>query len=306
MRLLITGASGLLGLNLALEACANHAVVGVVNRHAIQTDRFIVRQVDLLAPEAIPELLDETQPDAVIHCAALADVDACENEPTLAHLVNAEMPGLMAAAAEQRGISLVHISTDAVFDGQAGDYDEEDEPNPLSAYARTKLAGEQNVLDRYPEAIVARVNLFGWSASGKRSLAEFFFNNLSAGKRVMGFTDVHFCPVLVNDLAGIVLEMVEKKLSGLYHTVSQDCLNKYDFGMAVAGKFGLDSNLIDPTVSAEAGLKAARSPNLTLNTAKLAAALGHPLPDINGGLERFYQLHVTGYPQRLKELATGH
>lgn len=306
MRLMITGASGLLGLNLALEASEEHSVVGVVNAHPIRTERFEVRRADLLASGAVAEILDEVQPEAMIHCAALADLDACEADPDLAQRLNAELPGRMAAEAAGRGIALVHISTDAVFNGGDGDYTEEDEPNPPGIYARTKLAGEEKVLGHHSEAIVARVNLFGWSANGNRSLGEFFFNNLSGEKRVRGFTDVDFCPLLVNDLAGILLEMLEKNLSGLYHTVSQDSTSKFAFGVALAEKFGLDAGLIEPTLMAEAGLKAARSANLKLNTAKLAAALGHPLPDVNGGLERFYQLYEDNYPQRLKELTTGY
>ena len=95
----------------------------------------------------------------------------------------------------------MHVSTDAVFDGQAAATTEQDTPNPLSIYARTKLDGERGVAEANPDAIIARVNLYGWSLSGRRSLAEFFFNNLSAGKRVKGFTDVYFCPLLANDLA---------------------------------------------------------------------------------------------------------
>jgi dTDP-4-dehydrorhamnose reductase len=145
----------------------------------------------------------------VINCAALANLEACEAEPVLAGKLNSELPEKLAKYVARGGARLVHISTDAVFDGRLGGYREIDTPNPLSLYARTKLNGEQAVLAANSEAIVARVNLFGWSLSGKRSLAEWFFNNLSSGNSMLGFTDVFFCPLLANDLAKMLLMMLE-------------------------------------------------------------------------------------------------
>lgn len=194
------------------------------------------------------------------------------------------------------------MSTDAVFDGQRGDYTEADEPNPLSVYARTKLEGERAAAQANPETIIARVNMFGWSLSGKRSLAEFFFYNLQSGNLINGFTDVYFCPLLVNDLAQYFFRMLEARLSGLYHVVSRDCVSKYDFGVAIARQFGFDPALIAPSSVVEAGLKAARSPKLTLRADKLTAALGGPPPSLSTCLSRFYTLYQQGYPQYLREI----
>ena len=326
-RLLITGASGLLGLNLALtttgipplseavEPVANEQsfeVYGVTHHHPLDQVPFHALQADLLERGALEWLLDTVQPDWVIHCAALANLDDCEADSQLAHRLNAEIPGKLAALVAKGGarvkpIRLAHISTDAVFDGVRGDYGEADTPNPLSVYAQTKLAGEQAVLAANPQAIVARVNLFGWSLMGRRSLAEFFVNNLSSGKGVMGFTDVYFCPLLANDLAGVLLQMLANGLSGLYHVVSREATSKYHFGVAVARRFGLDESLITPTLVADSGLTARRSPNLTLRTDKLRTALsetpGFVLPSWQEGLGRFYGLYQSGYPQIIKGMA---
>ena len=153
-----------------------------------------------------------------------------------------------------------------------------------------------------PSALVARVNLFGWSLTGKRSLAEWFFNNLSAGKSVMGFTDVYFCPLLANYLARIFIEMLARNLSGLFHVVSSQCIPKYDFGIALARQFGLDEGLISPASVSQSDLKAARSPNLTLRNAKLIQALQHDIPNLSTGLKHFYTLYQQGFPQKLQEM----
>jgi dTDP-4-dehydrorhamnose reductase len=302
MRILITGASGLLGLNLALETTRRHTVFGTVNHQNLKTNAFTVIQSDLLAPGAVEHLLEYSRPDWVIHCAALANLDACEADPLLAKQLNTELPHKLASHVARSGARLLHISTDAVFDGLQGDYTELDRPSPVGVYTHTKLNGELAVAEADPSAIIARVNLFGWSLTGKRSLAEFFFNNLSQGKQVMGFTDVYFCPLLANDLADIFISMLNHKLSGVYHVVSSECLSKYDFGVRLAQRFNLDSGLINPTSVTLSGLTATRSPNLTLRSDKLVQALGCSLPNISTGLNKLYTLYQQGYPQMLRSL----
>ncbi len=306
MRILVTGASGLLGLNLALSAAGqaggSHLVYGTVKDHPLKTGAFTTIQTDLRITGAVEKLLEQTQPDWVIHCAAMANVDACEADPEQARQLNSELPEELARHVARGGARLVHISTDAVFDGQKGEYTEQDIPNPLGTYARTKLEGEHRVAAANPAAIIARVNLFGWSISGSRSLGEFFINSLSEGVHVRGFTDVFFCPLLANHIAPILLQMLEKQLSGLYHVVSRECVSKYEFGVRIARRFGLDESLIAPSSVAEAGLTARRSPNLTMRTEKLAAALGAPPPDLSTGIDGFYTLYQQGYPQKIRRL----
>ena len=302
IRILITGASGLLGLNLALEAAKRYTVIGQTHRRQLQTDAFRVLQADLTQADAAERLLDQAEPDWVINCAALANVDECEASPHRASQLNSELPGKLAAYVARGGARLLHVSTDAVFDGRRGNYSEADEPNPLSVYGRSKLDGEVAVAQANPDALIARVNMYGWSLSGKRSLAEFFFYNLQSGNPVRGFTDVHFCPLLVNDLAGIFFKVFEARLRGLYHVVSPDCVNKFDFGVAIARRFGFDESLITPTTVSAAGLKAVRAPKLTLRADKLIQAMGEAPPGLSTGLQRFYELYQQGYPQKLREM----
>lgn len=301
MRILVTGASGLLGVNLAMEASREHEVIGVTNTLDLEGTPFRCITAELMDTDAFSKVLDQVQPDWVIHCAALANLDECEDDPAFAEMMNSELPGVVAKATRGKA-RLVHISTDAVFDGTQGNYTEEDEPNPHNVYSRTKLAGEWAVMEANPDAMIARVNLFGWSLKGKRSLSEWFFYNMQAGKPVKGFTDVTFCPLLVNDIAGILLEMLDKNLSGLYHLVGSKCISKFDFGKSVAHTFGLDESLISPISVNDFGLKAVRSNNLCLNTDKLSHALGRSIPDYSTGLTRLSELYQQGYPQVLRRM----
>jgi dTDP-4-dehydrorhamnose reductase len=299
-RLLVTGASGLLGLNLALEASSSHQVVGA-SRRALHSTPFEPVQADFLETGAVRNLLDRCRPEAVIHCAAAADVDYCERHPEEAGRINADAAQEMAMECARRSIRLVHVSTDAVFDGQKeGAYTEMDTPRPQGVYAASKFAGEQKVLEACAEAVVVRVNFYGWSISGERSLAEYFVNNLSKGIEVKGFADVIFCPMFVGHLAMLLLRMTNSGLHGLYHAVGTDAMSKFDFGNAIARQFGFPRSLIAPQSVDDSGLLALRSHNLRLDTNKLSTDLGGVLPDFSTGLEEFHRQYSHDYPQQIR------
>ena len=300
MKILITGASGLLGLNLSLMEIGTHTIVGL-DRSKLARTPFELIRADLTEPGLFSRLIETVKPDAVIHTAANANVDSCESDPQGARYLNGELPGILAGCSARAGIRFVHISTDAVFDGtKPGIYTEADIPNPLSTYAQTKLFGEQMVLAADSRAIVARVNFFGWSLSGTRSLSEFFYNKLAAGEQCNGFTDVYFCPLFVGDLAATLVRMLDKGLSGLYHVVGSEALSKYDFGQRIARQFGFDPALVIPKSVEESGLKARRSHNLRLSIHKLSTDLGQSIPGVSTGIEQFYTQLQQGYPQKMR------
>ena len=159
-------------------------------------------------------------------------------------------------------------------------------------------------MESHPHAIVARVNFFGWSLSGERSLAEFFFNRLSAGQTVPGHADRYFTPMLVTDVSQLLLSMLAAQLSGLYHVGGAERLSKYEFGLRLARRFALDESLISPISWQDQGLEVPRSPDLSLNSGKLAKALGRKLPDVTAGLDGLYQQYQAGYPQQLRAMQT--
>lgn len=300
MRLLITGASGLLGLSLALEAMREHEVVGT-HRGKLVSAPFQVVKADLTGKSELNSVIDSVRPDWLVNCAALTNLDLCEEHPDQARVINTEMPAHLAESCAKRDIRLVHISTDAVFDGVKTDpYTEEHQPNPLGVYSQTKLDGERAVRELDPQAIIARVNFFGWSLSGRHSLGEFFVNNLREGKPVNGFTDVIFCPIFVYQTARLLLGMLEKGLCGLYHVVGPQPMSKYQFGVEIARRFGLEENLISPRSVEGSGLVARRSHNLWLSIHKLSTDLGSEIPNFSTGLDEFYTQFQQGYPQKIR------
>jgi dTDP-4-dehydrorhamnose reductase len=303
-RILVTGASGLLGVNVAYEAAKRYDVVGAVNENALSGAPFETLQVDLHQHEAAGHLLDDARPDWVIHCAALANLDVCEGQPELAHQLNAELPGRLASEAVKRNLRFLHVSTDAVYDGVKGNYTETDAPNPVNVYGRTKRMAELAVKAAHPHALIVRANLFGWSVSGDRSLAEYFLNKLADDQPAPGFTDRLFSPLLANDLANMFLALLEKNLKGIFNAVAADHLSKFDFGVALAKRFGFDPALVQPSLGADAKESAPRSPILTLQSTKLAKALGVRMPTVAAGVERLFELDRSGYRAQLRALAT--
>ena len=304
-KILVTGASGLLGLNFCNFLHNKYSVYGVCNHTHLLNAPFKEINLDLLktSPE---EMLDEYQPDVVLNCAAMANIDQCEKMREEALEINSVYPGKLAAAAGKKGIQFVHISSDAVFDGEncgQNGYREEDAANPVSRYGETKLLGERYVLDAYPGALVTRVNFYGWSLNGKRSLAEFFYNNLRDGNQVNGFSDVYFNPLYLHAFADILDEMITLGASGLYHVFSHDPQSKYEFGVSIARQFGFDEKLIHPISWRDAGLTAKRSPNMIINTDKLRGLLGHDLPTLKESMEYFYRDTVSGLREQIRDFA---
>jgi len=304
MRLLVTGATGLLGLNLCTLALnQGHEVTGLAHSRKLQNNAFDLIQIDLIEHEHALRMIEAAKPEAIIHCAAVANINRAEKAPEMTQKLNVEVPGLLAQATRRWQIPFIHISSDAVFDGKTGGYVESDAPNPLSLYARTKLAAEKGVSDANPNAIIARTVFFGWSLSGQRSLSEFFFNNLKSGNPIQGFSDTFFSPLYVEDLGEILLEMLSEKLTGIFHVTSPQSMSKYEFGLRMASRFGFDPDLIKPIQVRAVDRGASRSLNLTLKPDKIQAALGHSLPTVDEGIDRLYQRYQEDYPAYLQGLA---
>ena len=151
-----------------------------------------------------------------------------------------------------------------------------------------------------PAAIVARVNFYGWSLSGKRSLAEFFVNNLSNERTVNGFTDVIFCPMLVNHLGRILIKMLERGLHGLYHVVGPQAMSKYQFGVEIARKFGLAGK---PDSTAICGQIKPDCPSFPQFMAFHPQVVHRITPTLSRLFHRtcqFYTQFQQGYPQKIR------
>ncbi|MDQ6719084.1 MAG: SDR family oxidoreductase [Gemmatimonadota bacterium] len=303
--ILITGASGLLGSNLVLTGVkAGREIAALTHDHPIHLDGVESVRVDLTDTPAVNAVVAKLRPSAVIHCAAMTNIDDAERSPEAAMRINGAASGALAEAAANVGARFVYVSTDTVFDGTRKFSSETDEVRPLNVYGRTKLAGEHASLRLNPNTIVARTNLYGWNALPKQSLAEWVLESLERGETVPGFTDVFFCPFLVNDLAESLFAMVDRNLTGIYHVVGSERISKHDFAARVARRFGLDESKVLPASVQDAALSAPRVHELSLSTDKIAGALGRKMPGVDKGLERFAALRDNGFRTELRAMVT--
>ncbi len=305
-KLLITGAGGMLGANLVLDArAAGHQVIAVDYQHPVRQAGVASVTVDLSRPGAAHEVLAAQRPDWVIHCAAATSVDGCETDARMAFRLNRDMAGQVAMAARAVGARLAHISTDAVFDGERGGYTEEDAPRPINVYGQSKLEGEWVVLAEHPEALVARTCIYGWNAQAKQSLAEWFLTRLEAGQACPGFTDAWFTPILVNDLGDRLLELLKSDARGVYHVAGAECISKCEFGRRLATAFGFAPGRVEESVLGAAILEARRGRNLCLRSDRARAALGRAMPEVDAGLRRFRKLRDTQSRQLRRMVGSG-
>jgi dTDP-4-dehydrorhamnose reductase len=181
----------------------------------------------------------------------------------------------------------VHISTDAVFDGESeSPYSEDNSPHPVGVYGSSKRAGENAVSAANPDALILRTNFYGWSASGGTGILDFFVNAFSQGTAITGFTDYRVSSLYVGDLFDALVGAVTIDARGIYHAVASDAASKYDFGSAIAEAFGLESSSMAPGTLADATALSPRGRNLTLSTSKLEGILGRPMPTSFSGLAR--------------------
>ena len=299
-RWLITGGTGLLGGNLARMASSRAEVWATHCDHPVPIPGCESTPLDLRDGDQVAAAVRRICPEVIIHTSALTNVDYCQQHLEEAWAINAVGSGAIASAAAEAGARLVYISTDAVFQGDRGGYREHETARPINHYAASKLAGEVQARRYLPAALVVRTTIYGWNARDKQSLAEWIREGLMQGQTLPLFTDVFFTPILANDLADALFDLIDLKATGIYHVAGSERCSKYAFGKILAEVFGLDPSEIRQVSVAQADLAAPRPRDPSLCVDKAQVALGRPLPDVRQGLMRFKALWDSGYVAALK------
>lgn len=275
MKILITGASGLLGYKIAKIAVERgYEVYAAYGRHEINVG--IPIQLNLTNSEKIHKVICKLKPDAIIHTAAYTDVDGCEINRELAWKVNAEATGIIAKASAITSAHMVYVSTDYVFDGEKGLYSEGDPPNPISYYGYTKLKGEEFTGKYCQKYCIARSSvIYGWAYTDKQNFATWVMNSLKQGKEIRVVTDQNVSPTLNTNLAEMLLEVAERGITGILHTAGATRTSRYDFAQKLARIFNLNNTLIKSITINEVSWKAKRPKDSSLNVNKALTILNH-------------------------------
>jgi len=287
LKLLVTGASGLLGSKLVeLALDAGHQVTSVYNEHPAKGSEVI--RAELRDTDAIKNILTSRPLDAVIHTASITDVDFCERNPSLAMDVNGKTMETIARACRELGSFLVYVSTDYVFSGQTGMYREEDTPNPINAYGRSKLLGEQLTSNYAGEYCIVRTSvLFGCGREYRSNFATWLLGRLAAGQSVNVINGQFASPTLSTHLARMILEVTKRRIDGIIHLAGADRVNRYEFAVRLAREFGFSPAAILPTAPDSVSWYAKRPGDSSLNVQKATDLLNTKPMNVDGELRAF-------------------
>ncbi len=291
MKILVTGSNGLLGQKL-IYALQYHPEIEVVatargeNRiHA--KDGYIYESLDLTDSAAVTEMIRKHRPDCIIHTAAMTNVDACEIDPVACKLNNLDVVSFLVEACQPFGTHFIHLSTDFVFDGEAGPYKETDKPNPQSIYAQSKVDSEKLVMaSSLPWTIIRTIIIYGVVDDTQRSNVVLWTkNSLEQGKQITVITDQLRGPTLAEDLADACIQAAIRKAEGIYHVSGKEVLPIIDISYAVADFFQLDKSLIKPVTTAALNQPAKRPLKTGFIISKAEKELGYKPHSLIEGLK---------------------
>jgi dTDP-4-dehydrorhamnose reductase len=279
MKILITGAFGQLGNSLKNFLSINDEVFRTGLNIPTGGKGLQLNIVDKIM---LKDIISSISPDVIINLAALTNVDFCESNPEIAKEVNTN--GVQNLVDVFSG-KIIHLSTDYVFDGLKGPYKEEDQINPISVYGKTKYDAEKIVLDKNNNLVLRANVLYNMLGNNKASFLNWVVNNLKNKNSIQVVNDQFNNPTWTESIAEILVNCLNKDMSGLYHWGDQDYLSRYDFAIKIAESYNLKSDLIKQISTSQLKQMAPRPLNGGLDQSKLKKYLNIIPPSINDCLD---------------------
>jgi dTDP-4-dehydrorhamnose reductase len=286
-RVLITGASGFVGENLAERFAGESKLVLAYGQQRPRARAEKTVSVDLSVRDDFSRAFGDLLADVVIHTAAMVSPDLCERNPSEAHAVNVEGTREIALWAEERGAKMIYFSTDLVFDGDKGWYGEEDAPAPLNVYGRTKLEGEDQVLRHCTRGVVVRLALsYGTTRGARGDWTLSMRRALGRGETLHLYTDQFRTPAYVGDTAEAVFRLALSGRNGIYHMGGAERISRHGFAWKFCRLYGLDEQRFVPVRMEDARMDAKRARDCSLNTEKLTREIDLVPCEVEEGLSR--------------------
>jgi dTDP-4-dehydrorhamnose reductase len=290
-RAFITGLGGFLGSNLAPHLQSmGWTVSGSWHRRDPQLKGVAGSHLNICLPEAVEAAVKAAKPDWVFHLAALADPDACAEDPSAARQINVQGAKLVAQAAVRAGARICFISTDQVFDGRRSHFSETDAPHPLGTYGRSKHDAEALVLEAAPKALVVRLALtYGWGrgAARGRNFCEKWIRTWLTGGRVAAFHDQYRTPLYAPDACEALRRAAENQTTGLLHLAGPERLSRLDFARRLAAEFHFPEEGIQAVSMGDVAFKDPRPADASLNIERLKS-LGFTPRGVDEGLRAMH------------------
>lgn len=298
--MLITGGSGLLALNWAIQMRDAYAITLGLHNRKLELAGVQAKSIAIDTEANALHVLDELKPGLVVHTAGLTSVEQCEENPDKARLVNVTVAANVAKACAKAGVPLIHISTDHLFSGKNSLSDEAGLLAPINVYAKTKAEAEQQVLNANPAALVLRTNFYGWGPSYRPSFSDAIIKALRHKKTITLFDDVYYTPIIINKLVSATHALIQRKASGIFNLVGDERISKYAFGLKIAERFQLDSGLIvRGLMERQTGL-VKRPLDMSLSNQKVCELLGEKLGTVAQQLDILHQQEHSGLAQEIQ------
>jgi dTDP-4-dehydrorhamnose reductase len=288
-RILVTGASGYLGWELATELVRRgYEVLGTSRDGSGVPGGVRPNALQLTDPGAVQRLVSELRPHAVFHTAALSAVGDCARDPGRACRVNAEASGELARAVADVGGWLLYTSTDLVFDGTRAPYGEADDRSPLGPYMWSKAKGEDRVLAASPDFLVARVALLYGRGGGRRrgGFYDQVVMQLRHGRPVGLFTDEHRTPLELRDAVSLLANLLQARPGGTLHLAGPDRISRHEHGVAAARTLGFDPALCVPITQDDRPDLGPRPQDVSLRIDRLRDLVGWEPAGVEAGCAR--------------------
>jgi dTDP-4-dehydrorhamnose reductase len=248
------------------------------------SSRVVCDVVDITDRSALKESVMRALPNAIVNTAAMTNVDACEQEKQLARTLNATVVEHLVRIARATDALLVHLSTDYVFDGEAGPYTELDVPSPINYYGKSKLAGENALTTAGIDYAILRTNVVYGPPSVRPDFLQWVIKHLDEEKSFKVVTDQFSNPTYVDDLALAIIRVIERKKTGLFHVGGADYVSRFEFAQKVAAFFKVEPSLVQPITTADLAQTAKRPLRGGLISLKAETSLGLRLRGIESGL----------------------
>jgi dTDP-4-dehydrorhamnose reductase len=294
MKILITGANGFLGYYLVEQLLAKNFSVIATGKGECRLPftydiNFQWLSMDFTDPFSIHDVFEDIKPDVVVHAGAMSKPDECEMDQMKAYLVNVEGTVQLLINSEDLKSFFVFVSTDFVFDGERGMYNEDDAPRPVNYYGRTKLEAEEAVKEyEYDWAIVRTVLLYGKNHSGHNNILKIVKEKLEKGEAYNVVDDQIRTPTYVEDLANGIVSIIEKKAKGIFHLSGKDILTPYQMAIKTAGYLKLDSSVIKKVTAANFSQPARRPLKTGFVIDKARKELGYEPLSFEEGLKKTF------------------
>lgn len=290
MKILVTGANGLLGQQLVeLLLQEGYTVIALgrgESRLSFESHNSLTYyNADITNAEHTAAIIAKETPVVIVHAAAMTQVDECQLNQSACESVNVYATAALLSAAETSCHQFIYISTDFVFDGEQGDYKEDDHLNPISWYGFTKVQAESMVETSDIDWTIIRTCLvYGKTTGGRSNIISWVKQSLSSGKPIKVVNDQWRTPTYVGDLAKSILLVIQKKATGIYHISGKDKLTPYDMALKTAAFYQLDASLIEKVDASTFTQPARRPPKTGFDITKARTELGYEPLSFDEGL----------------------